>query len=56
MLISHLSSFSVIEVNEDDVVTPFQALSFVDDIKKSETSITSFKDAQQVIQKGQSDV
>ncbi|XP_050896495.1 uncharacterized protein LOC127103267 [Lathyrus oleraceus] len=47
MLISHLSSFSVIEVDETAVQTPFQALT-IDDYKKSEGSIASFKDAQQI--------
>lgn len=51
MLISHLSSFSVIEVDEAAIETPFQALS-IDEYKKSEGSIASFKDAQQVVKSG----
>ncbi|XP_050915283.1 uncharacterized protein LOC127130288 [Lathyrus oleraceus] len=51
MLISHLSSFSVIEVDETAVQTPFQALT-IDDYKKSEGSIASFKDAQQIVKTG----
>lgn len=51
MLISHLSSFSVIEADETTVETPFQALT-IDDCKKSEGSIASFKDAQQVVKSG----
>ncbi|XP_050919593.1 uncharacterized protein LOC127137151 [Lathyrus oleraceus] len=51
MLISHLSSFSVIEVDETAVQTPFQALT-IDDYKKSEVSIASFKDAQQIVKTG----
>ncbi|XP_050909462.1 uncharacterized protein LOC127123273 [Lathyrus oleraceus] len=51
MLISHLSSFSVIEVDETTVQTPFQALT-IDDYKKSEGSIASFKDAQQIVKTG----
>ncbi|XP_050890261.1 uncharacterized protein LOC127095640 [Lathyrus oleraceus] len=51
MLISHLSSFSVIEADEMAVQTPFQALT-IDDYKKSEGSIASFKDAQQIVKTG----
>ncbi|XP_050900009.1 uncharacterized protein LOC127106743 [Lathyrus oleraceus] len=51
MLISHLSLFSVIEVDETAVQTPFQALT-IDDYKKSEGSIASFKDAQQIVKTG----
>ncbi|XP_050878820.1 uncharacterized protein LOC127082634 [Lathyrus oleraceus] len=51
MLISHLSSFSVIEVDETAVQTPFQDLT-IDDYKKSEGSIASFKDAQQIVKTG----
>ena len=52
---SHLSSFRIVEVDEAAVGTQFQALS-IDNIKKSEDSIISFKDAQQVIKKGPSNV
>lgn len=51
MLISHLSSFSVIEADETAIETPFQVLT-IDDCKKSEGSIASFKDAQQVVRSG----
>ena len=45
LLISHLSSFSVVEADEATVGTQFQALS-VDNIRGNENSIASFKDAQ----------
>jgi len=52
MLVSHLSSFSFIGADiEDD--TSFQGLSIEDqDAKKKATSISSFKDAQKVVQDG----
>ncbi|XP_050888564.1 uncharacterized protein LOC127093674 [Lathyrus oleraceus] len=55
MLISHLSSFSVIEVDETAVETPFQTLT-IDDHKKSEGSIASFKDAQQIVKTGPTEI
>ncbi|XP_050909005.1 uncharacterized protein LOC127122761 [Lathyrus oleraceus] len=49
MLVSHLSSFSYIDVDEV-VGTPFQALSVDDNVvKKNGASMTSLKDAQQVV-------
>ena len=55
LLISHLSSFSIVEVDEVAVGTQFQDL-YIDNIRKNEDSITSFKNAQQVVQKGPSKV
>ena len=55
LLISHLCSFSIIEADEAAVGTQFQALS-IDNKRKNEYFITSFKDAQQVVQKGPSKV
>lgn len=53
MLVSHLSSFSYIDVDEA-TGTPFQAFSVVDNVvKKNEASMTSLKDAQQVVENGQ---
>lgn len=54
MLVSHLSLFSYIDANES-VGTPFQSL-YVDDnvVKKNGASMTSLKDAQQVVENGQS--
>ena len=45
LLISHLSSFSIIEADEAAVGTQFQALS-IDNIRKNENSVISLKDAQ----------
>ena len=52
-MISHLSSFSVVEVNEAIVGTQFQALS-IDNVRENENSMTSFKHAQQVVRNGPS--
>lgn len=54
VLVSHLSSFSYIDVNEDDG-TSFQALS-LDNIavKKNGESMSSLKDAKFVVENGQS--
>lgn len=54
MLVSHLSLFSYID--KDEVMgTPFQALSVDDNaVKKNGASMTSLKDAQQVVENGQS--
>ena len=52
MLVSHLSSFSFIGADIEDG-TSFQGLSIEDqDAKKKATSISSFKDAQKVVQDG----
>jgi len=52
MLISHLSSFSFIGFDVEDG-TSFQGLSIEDEsTRKSGTSISSFKDAQKVVQDG----
>ena len=56
MLVSHLSSFHVVEADEAAVGTSFQALSIDDDCKKSGASIYSYKDAQQVVHQGPSNV
>lgn len=55
MLINHLSSFSVIEADETAVETPFQALT-IDNYQKSEGSIASFRDAQQIIKSGSTEM
>ena len=44
LLISHFSSFSVVEADEAAIGTELQALS-IDNIRKNEYYITSFKDA-----------
>ena len=51
LLISHLSSFSIVEANEAAIGTQFQALS-IDNIRKNENSVVSLKDAQQVVRNG----
>ena len=50
-MISHLSSFSIVEEDEADVGTQFQALS-IDNIRGNENSMVSLKDAQQVVRNG----
>ena len=55
LLISHFSSFSIVEAKEAVIRTQFQALS-IDNIRKNEIFIASFKDAHQVVQKGPSKV
>ena len=55
LLISHLSSFSIVEADEAAVGTQFQALS-IHNIRNNEDFITSFKDVQHVVQKGPSKV
>ena len=55
LLISHLSSFSIVEANEAAVGTQFQALS-IDNIRGNENSMVSLKDAQQVMRKGHNEV
>ena len=54
-MISHLSSFSIVEADEAAVGTQFQALS-IDNIRGNENSMASFKDAQQVVRNGHSEV
>jgi hypothetical protein len=54
MLVSHLSSFSYIDADEA-VGTPFQALSVVNNAaKKNGMPMSSLKDAQRVLENGQS--
>ena len=55
LLISHLSSFSIVKVDEAAVGTQFQALS-IDNIRINENSMVSLKDAQQFMRKGHSEV
>lgn len=55
MLVSNLSSFRVVEADEDVVGTPFQALT-ISENRKSEDSIASFRDAEQRVQAGRSKV
>ncbi|KAI5396295.1 hypothetical protein KIW84_062487 [Lathyrus oleraceus] len=51
LLVSHLSSFSYIDV-EDEVETPFQALSIVKPVEKRTPSFASYKDAKLAIEHG----
>ncbi|KAI5430618.1 hypothetical protein KIW84_034997 [Lathyrus oleraceus] len=51
LLVSHLSSFSYIDA-EDEVGTPFQALSVVEPIEKKSPSFASYRDAKLAIECG----
>ncbi|KAI5388023.1 hypothetical protein KIW84_073928 [Lathyrus oleraceus] len=51
LLVSHLSSFSYIDA-EDEVGTPFQALSIAEPIEKRTPSFASYKDAKLAIECG----
>ena len=53
LLVSHLSSFSYVKA-EDEVGTPFQALSISVE-KRVGAPVSSFKDAQKIIEDGKSD-
>ncbi|KAI5442896.1 hypothetical protein KIW84_011794 [Lathyrus oleraceus] len=53
LLVSHLSSFTYME-DEDEVGTPFRALSIAED-KKTGAPISSFKDAQRIVEDGSTD-
>ena len=55
LLISHLSSFSIVEADEAVVGTQFQALS-IDNIRGNKNSMVSLRDAQQVVRNGRSEV
>ena len=55
LLISHLSSFSIVEADEAAVRTQFQALS-IDNIRGNENSMVSLNDVQQVVRNGHSEV
>ena len=55
LLISHLSSFNIVEADEAAVGTQFQDLS-IDNIRRNENSMVSLKDAQQVVRNGHSEV
>lgn len=46
LLVSHLSSFRYIDIDEEDVGTQFEALDIVNFVQKSGASITSLKDVQ----------
>ena len=50
LLVSHLSSFSYVEA-EDEVGTPFQALSIASE-KRVGAPMSSLKDAQKVLEEG----
>ncbi|KAI5395166.1 hypothetical protein KIW84_061679 [Lathyrus oleraceus] len=51
LLVSHLSSFSYIDA-EDEVGTPFQALSIAEPVEKRTSSFASYKDAKLAIEHG----
>ncbi|KAI5431301.1 hypothetical protein KIW84_035467 [Lathyrus oleraceus] len=51
LLVSHLSSFSYIDA-EDEVGTPFQALSIAEPIEKKSPSFASYRDAKLAIECG----
>ncbi|KAI5406030.1 hypothetical protein KIW84_052694 [Lathyrus oleraceus] len=51
LMVSHLSSFSYIDA-EDEVGTPFQALSIAEPIKKGTSSFASYKGAKLAIEHG----
>jgi hypothetical protein len=51
LLVSHLSSFSYIDV-EDEVGTPFQALSIAEPSRKGLSSFVSYNDAKLAIEHG----
>jgi formylmethanofuran dehydrogenase subunit D len=51
LLVRHLSSFSYIDA-EDEVGTPFQALSIVEPTKKGTSSFASYKDVRLAIEHG----
>ncbi|KAI5426829.1 hypothetical protein KIW84_032309 [Lathyrus oleraceus] len=51
LLVSHLSSFSYIDA-EDEVGTPFQALSIAEPVEKRTPSFASYKDAKLAIERG----
>ncbi|KAI5421424.1 hypothetical protein KIW84_045019 [Lathyrus oleraceus] len=51
LLVSHLSSFSYINI-EDEVGTPFQALSIAEPSKKGTSSFASYNDAKLAIEHG----
>ena len=55
LLVSHLSSFSIIEADEAAVGTQFQALS-IDNIRRNENYVVSLKDARQVVRNGHNEV
>ena len=54
LLVSHFSSFTYVDIDEE-VGTPFQALSIVDEMKKNGAPMSSLKDAKEAIQTGSVD-
>ncbi|KAI5409895.1 hypothetical protein KIW84_055377 [Lathyrus oleraceus] len=54
LLVSHLLSFTYVYA-EEEVGTPFQALFFVDELKKTRAPVSSLKDAKEVVQTGNTD-
>lgn len=56
LLISHFSSFHIEEVDEAAIGTKFQDWSIDNEPRKVDVSISSFKDAQQVVERGSLDV
>ncbi|XP_050919685.1 uncharacterized protein LOC127137254 [Lathyrus oleraceus] len=54
LLVSHLSSFTYVQT-EKEVGTPFQALSVADEVHKIGASMSSLKDAREVVQVGGTD-
>ena len=49
LLVSHLSSFTYVEV-EEEVGTSFHALSIANEVQKTGASMSSLKDAREVVQ------
>lgn len=54
LMVSHLSSFMYVKAKEV-VGTPLQALSVANVIQKTEASISSLKDAQDIVKAGDTD-
>ncbi|XP_050896222.1 uncharacterized protein LOC127102949 [Lathyrus oleraceus] len=54
LLVSHLSSFTYVEA-EEAIGTPFQALTMANVIQKTGSSMSSLKDAQEIVQAGDTD-
>ncbi|XP_050897058.1 uncharacterized protein LOC127103860 [Lathyrus oleraceus] len=54
LLVSHLSSFTYAEI-EEAVGTPFQAFPVANVIQKTRASMSSLKDAQEIVQAGDTD-
>lgn len=54
LLVSHLSSFTYVEA-EEEVGTPFQDLSIANEIQKTGASMSSLKYAREIVQAGGTD-